>query len=91
MTFDEFIAAVDTENLVKNAAAKSYLDDLIKQLRETYAPIVEMEAPLAEHIFQMIDNPAVFVALSTKERPVLSNETGLVSAYLHPETIKVVE
>ncbi|TYC49630.1 hypothetical protein ESZ50_05660 [Weissella muntiaci] len=91
MTFDEFIAAIDTENLVKGSAARSYLNDLIKQLRETYAPVVEMKEPLAEHIFQLIDNPNVFVALSTKERPVLSNETGLVSAYLHPETIKVIE
>lgn len=91
MTFDEFIAAIDAENVVKNAAAKLYLDDLINQLRETYAPVVEMEAPLARTILQMKDRPDVFVAISTKEQPLLSNETGLVSAYLHPETIKVVE
>ncbi|GAK32071.1 hypothetical protein WOSG25_290050 [Weissella oryzae SG25] len=91
MTFDEFIGAISDQNLVKNAAAKSYLNDLIEELRETYAPVVELEEPFARTIFQIIDNPDVFATISTKEHPLFSNETNLVSAYLHPETIKVVE
>ena len=71
------------------------LFELIEGLKETYAPKIKMTKRESDMIKRLKRVPQTGVGIVDYNRPepkvLLSNESNLVDAWLHPELIEVVE
>ena len=86
----------------KTIKAKDYITistfdlfDLIEGLKETYAPKIEMTQRESDMLKRLKRVPQTDVGIVDYSRPepkvLLSNESKFVDAWLHPESIEVVE
>ena len=67
--------------------------DILRELEETYAPKIKMKKNEDEMLKKMKRTPQIGVGIVDYSGPepkvLLSNESNLVDAWLHPELIEV--
>ena len=100
MTFDE--AETKVENLVGDLniplGVEGTLLDIIDKLREEYAPTVEMTKAKRDFILRSQDEDRLYEIMGTEDGYYFDSlywgdlePHEVAQAYLHPETIKVVD
>lgn len=102
MTFEEAIELIEDECRVEAedgfSTKEKDLDtflalSIIKNLEETYAPKIKMTKRESDMIKRLKIVPQTGVGIVDYNRPepkvLLSNESNLVDAWLHPELIEV--
>lgn len=99
MTFDEAIEHFRNNTDISGTAV--FLDDVedtLKELREEYAPSIEMTKSQKDLILQNQDEDKLYEIMGDYDGCYFNAEFSgdlepheVASAYLHPETIKVVD
>lgn len=99
MTFDEAIEHFRNNTDISGTAV--FLDDVedtLKELREEYAPSIEMTKSQKDLILQNQDEDKLYEIMGDYDGYYFNAEFSgdlepheVASAYLHPETIKVVD
>lgn len=98
MTFDEAIKKVNQSNSAESIIIPKYLlVEYIEQLREEYAPTIEMTKVQKDTIISLLDNSDIskddwdtMITDDSPELPEISYRQAIL-AYMNPETIKVVD
>lgn len=94
-TFNEAIAELKQDRVFNDSVAEGFALDIINQLQEEYAPTVEMTKTEQVKLLDYLEmsNLQEFMDVVTYEDDLyetLSFE-DIAQAWLHPETIKVVD
>lgn len=98
MTFDEAIKKVNQSNSAESIIIPKYLlVEYIEQLREEYAPTIEMTNVQKDTIISLLDNSDIskddwdkMITDDSPELPEMSYRQAIM-AYMNPETMKVVD
>lgn len=96
MTFDEAIKKLEEHDITKLFNSHTIIE-IVKQLRQEYAPTVEMTSGQAKTILDPEEGKNLTTLLTGKTpyfdylfwEPLTDKQ--VVQAWLHPETIKVVD
>jgi len=105
MVFDEMIEKFEQEaNEYNGLVPMETVYELILDLKEEYAPTVEMTKEQYDYISQLLQESNeigatftefwevyIFTRLSKKLKPAFESQEQAMQAWLHPETIKVVD
>lgn len=101
MTFDEAL-----DQLEPRTIWSSEMRDLLEQLRQEYAPTVEMTKEDRNTLYYYLENSTFFSLIERKHAIIEAEMLGiteginefldlsdedLMQAWLHPETIKIVD
>lgn len=98
-TFDEALAKIGTylkNNKRSNENDYKFLLTILDELREEYAPTIEMTKHEKKYLLRYLNNSSFnwliedIFSLETDDFEKLSDE-DLMQAWLHPETIKIIE
>ncbi|MCT3053620.1 hypothetical protein [Leuconostoc mesenteroides] len=98
MTFDEVLDEMNADQEPSEAIR------FMERLRDIYAPTVEMTKEQYDYISQLLQESNeigatftefwevyIFTGLSKKIKPAFESQEHAMQAWLHPETIKIVD